>query len=66
MLVAKRHSGYVPFTAGRGVKYPARKLTVVTGNKRPDCDSGDSPILGGLFDNMKFGILPKEESPKFW
>jgi len=29
---------YVPFADGRGVKYPARKLTVVTGNKRPICD----------------------------
>lgn len=26
--------GKVPFAAGRIVEYPARKLTVVTGNKR--------------------------------
>lgn len=25
----------MPFADGRGVKYPARKLMVVTGNKRP-------------------------------
>ena len=28
----------MPFADGRGVKYPARKLTVVTGNKRPAPD----------------------------
>jgi hypothetical protein len=26
---------FVPFAASRGVKYPARKLPVMTSNKRP-------------------------------
>jgi hypothetical protein len=33
----------VPFAAGRGVKYPTRKLTVVTGNKRPKEDTRPCP-----------------------
>jgi hypothetical protein len=60
-VVASLGGHFVPFAAGRGEEYPARKLTLVTGNKVPLSAGGDRQLCGRQFCGGMCRDVPKPE-----
>jgi hypothetical protein len=51
-----------PFAAGRGVKYPARKLTVVTVNKRPTYVACEWLLSDDINVNLSCSNMPGRDA----